>query len=196
MKRLILISLFASSVMFANDTIGFKDLSKAVEKLIDNQIYLEKKILKLEGENTDLKQLIENINPKFVTLEKNDNTLNTNLLKLSFQFDEFKKLNEQRVVEKIIIPKTDTIKNFIQAPKQLIVVTQMAVVRKTPEIVCGNRAKTVKYETKLNYTSKIGKWYLLEDGKYISEIVVKEYEEGKKYPMLKALKSSKKRGDC
>ena len=196
MKRLILISLFASSVLFANDTIGFKDLSKAVEKLIDNQIYLEKRIVKLESENKELKQLFQDTNSKFATFEKNDNTLNTNLLKLSLQFDEFKDANNKKIIEKIIVQKTDVIKQFTDEPKQVIVVAQIAIVRKTPEIICGNRATTVKYQTKLNYTNKVGDWYLLEDGKYISENVVKEYQDGKKYPMLKPAKSSKKRGKC
>lgn len=196
MKKLILVSFFASSLLFANDTIGFEDLSKVVEKLADNQIYLEKRIVKLENENKELKQSVEDANPKFLSLEKNDNTLNTNILKLSFQFDEFKKANDKKIVEKTTTQKADIVKQIPQESKTLIVVAQVAVIRKTPEIICGNKAKTINFGRKLDYTNKAGDWYLLEDGNYIIETVVEEYKDGKKYHMIKASKSSKKGGKC
>lgn len=190
-SKIVIGALFTTSLLFANnDLIGFKDLSKAVEKLIDNQIYLEKKIINLESENKALKQSLEEMNSKLITLEKNDNTLNTNILKLGLQFEEFKNAKER-----IVTQKTDVIKQIFKDTKKLIVVAQAGVIRKTPEIICGNRAKTTKYGAKLNYTNKVGDWYLLEDSNYISKSIVKEYEDGKKYPMIK-VKKSKKKGDC
>lgn len=190
-SKIVIGALFTTSLLFANnDLIGFGDLSKAVEKLIDNQIYLENKILNIESENKLLTKSLEEIDSKLVTLEKNDNTLNTNILKWGLQFEEFKNTKARTVAH-----RTDIVKQIIKDEKKLIVVAQGGVIRKTPEIICGNKARTIKYGVKLNYINKVGDWYLLEDGNYIGNGVVKEYEDGKKYPMIK-IKEYRKKGDC
>lgn len=184
MKRLVLGSIFVANILFANnDIITFSDLSVAVEKLYDNQVMLEKKIVGLEKTNKDLMSNYDEVKAKLDELSKNQNTLHTKQLKLELQLEEKNK-------KAIVISKEDTQVSQIfdsVAPK-VIVVYQRAFIRKEPIKQCGNIVRTAKFGEKLLYSEKVedGNWYKLIDGSYISKLTVREYEENKKYKMIKS----------
>ncbi len=184
MKKLVLGSIFIANMLLANNhIITFSDLSVAVEKLYDNQVMLEKKIVGLEKTNKDLMSNYDEVKAKLDELSKNQNTLHTKQLKLELQLEEKNKTSiaiskEERQVSQIF----DSV-----APK-VIVVYQRAFIRKEPIKQCGNIVRTAKFGEKLLYSEKVedGNWYKLIDGSYISKLTVREYEENKKYKMMKS----------
>lgn len=115
MKKIILSGIVAMMLITsasANNEVGIVDIAQAIEKIIDNQIMLEKKIKALEDADKKLIKSTQETLSTLEKLEKNDNTLHTRLLKAELKISDIEKSLDLQEAQLALLDKSSK-KNVI-----------------------------------------------------------------------------------
>ena len=160
-----------------NNEVGLLDIVQAIEKIIDNQIMLEKKIKVLW--NTDKKNIktTEETLLSLEKLDKNDNELHTRLLKAELKISDIEKslnLQESQLKYWEKSAKKNDIENEENVNNTVTVKARFANIRMSPKKTKNISRKVNKnmvIEIDKSYESK--RWYKLKNAdEYISKSVV------------------------